>query len=277
MPAQIHTLHLGALTCHIIGDGESPRSIEGLQRNFASVDPQAIADAAQAPQHASQIHNSFNCLLLQHGDQKLLVDVGMPGEHFGHLAEGLAALDIAPESIQQVMITHMHGDHFLGLVDADGAPQYPNAQIIMNAVEWDYWSSETTLNTLAEEHAAQLRRFQTLIRPHLKTLSAGEDILPGVRLLALYGHSPGHSGLWIEFGEKRLLALVDTLHVIFQFTHPDWTIGFDSVPEQSRATRAEWLAHAADDNQLCVFYHLPFPGLGYVRREGQHYRWEPLD
>lgn len=53
-----------------------------------------------------------NAILVESGGVRLLVDAGFSGKD---LARRMAAVDVAPESITAILITHDHGDHTRGM------------------------------------------------------------------------------------------------------------------------------------------------------------------
>lgn len=53
-----------------------------------------------------------NAILVEAGDVRLLVDAGFSGKD---LARRMTAVDVAPESITALLVTHDHGDHTRGM------------------------------------------------------------------------------------------------------------------------------------------------------------------
>ncbi len=100
---------------------------------------------------------------------------------------------------------------------------------------------------------------------------------PSVTLVAMPGHTPGHTGLLIEANGERLLHVVDLLHTLPQFKYPNWHINFDSDGPLAEQSRKAILARAADEKLLTMFYHLPFPGLGHVVRAGSAFSFQPIE
>ena len=47
-----------------------------------------------------------------------------------------------PKSIDTVMISHFHGDHINGLLNADNTPAFPNAEIMVPEAEWAFWMDD---------------------------------------------------------------------------------------------------------------------------------------
>lgn len=271
MPELTHTLHVGSIACTVLHDGSSPRSKEDVLRLLPA--PQDELTAAFADLGidigAGTLPNSLNLLLIQQGDDVLLVDTGMGASSQPRYGKLVAALDEAgftPEQVTQVFLSHLHGDHYLGLLNAEGGLQFPNAIYSINRLEWQHWIDE---GNMPQEQRGPLNA----IADRLRKLEAGAEIVPGVTLIAAYGHTPGHTGLLVESGGQKFFHAVDMLHMPVQFAHPEWSLIFDSDSSVSVPTRRRLLQHAAEENWLTLFYHLPFPGLGTVQPAGAAYKF----
>ena len=106
--------------------------------------------------------------------------------------------------------------------------------------------------------------------PH-GSLSGKIAIAPGVRLLPLPGHTPGHMGVAFTSGQEMAIYVGDLVHHPLQIEHPDWSPIFDSLPQLSRETRRYLVERARREHSLVLSYHLPFPGIGHIGGTG----WEP--
>ena len=83
------------------------------------------------------------------------------------------------------------------------------------------------------------------------------------------GHSPAMTAIRFSSGNDELIHMADTVHQSDSgLQHPEWSIIFNSYPEQGITTRSEILAQVAADRSLVMGYHFPFPGLGYVEAAG---------
>lgn len=270
--ADTHTFSIGDMQCTVLSDGKSALSLERLTNIFP-----ADAEAIQAAYDAlglqiENVQNNINLLLIRSGGEVILVDTGFgigKVDGMGHAFTGLDEIGVSRDSIDKVIISHAHGDHIAGLVDPDGNLNFPNATVLFNRVEWAYWYTQKNANENSLSLLSKITHRQA-------TFEAGDEIAPGVTAQAAYGHTPGHTALLLESNGERLLHLVDTLHRLIQFAHPEWSIAFDTDKTVSEPTRREWLAKAADDELLTLFYHLPFPGLGHITREGDAFKWNPL-
>lgn len=270
--AQTYQFNVGAITCTVLSDGTSPLEMERLTKLFRASEEEIAEEYAAIGLTVDEVQNNINCLMLQTGDDTILVDTGMGIAHesMGQIFEGMAEHGIQPDDITKVIITHAHGDHVNGLLDADGELQFPNATLLFNLVEWNYWYAQGKARGPAKELLEK-------IKPQKQGFFVNEEIVPGIMPLAAYGHTLGHTALLIQSEGEQMMHLVDTLHRLFQFSRPDWSISFDTQKTLAERTRADMLERAAEDGVLTMFYHLPFPGLGHVVEHEGAYRWEPIE
>jgi hypothetical protein len=54
---------------------------------------------------------------------------------------------------------------------------------------------------------------------------------------------------------------------------PQWGTQWDVDFEQAIKTRFKILESSSENNQLLMSAHLPFPGLGYIRKANGEYDW----
>jgi glyoxylase-like metal-dependent hydrolase (beta-lactamase superfamily II) len=214
---------------------------------------------------------------------KILVDTGA-GELFGptsgHLVTNLRASGYAPEDIDAILLTHIHGDHSGGL-SIGGTRVFPNALVYVDQREPAYW-----LSTEAAERAPALRR-TTFAQSHqtvdpyvnagkVRTFDGATELFPGVHSVPEYGHTPGLTGYVFESRGQRLLLWGDIVHAAeVQFKDPTITIEYDIDLEQAVSSRERALKDAAQQGYLVGGAHLSFPGLGHVRHNQDHYAWVP--
>jgi len=102
------------------------------------------------------------------------------------------------------------------------------------------------------------------------------EIIPGIRVLAAPGHTPGHSMVEVTSGTDRLLIWGDIVHAAsLQFAKPDWAINFDVDQQAAIASRKRVLDQVAADRVLIAGAHLAFPGIGHVGRAAEGYEFVP--
>lgn len=93
-----------------------------------------------------------------------------------------------------------------------------------------------------------------------------------------HGHTPGHVSYRFDSQGQSLLVWGDVLHFhAVQFAHPEAAFEADSDRKAAIASRRGLLQQATAHGWWVAGAHLPFPGLGHVRSEGQAYAWVPAE
>ena len=99
------------------------------------------ADAEQKAKYFPDGKMSGNVLafLVKIKGREILFDAGLPD---GHIAEELKKNGLAAGDVKTILLTHLHRDHYGGLVDADGKAAFPNAEVYVSRAERAYWVDE---------------------------------------------------------------------------------------------------------------------------------------
>ena len=230
------------------------------------IGPDAVADVLKAAgQPTDHVTLGVDALLVQSGSSKILIDTGLGPSVHGVLMESLAKAGVKPEDVSEVLITHVHGDHIGGLVKADGGLAFANADIRISAPDWAWLQTQPKMAALV-----------TSITPKVKTFAPGDSVAPGITSVSLKGHTPGHVGYQIVSGKQRIFDFGDTAHSsIVSLAKPDWPMGFDSDEDEGKTNRRQVLTKLAKDHELIFAPHFPFPGIGRIVSEGDHFAWKP--
>jgi glyoxylase-like metal-dependent hydrolase (beta-lactamase superfamily II) len=102
------------------------------------------------------------------------------------------------------------------------------------------------------------------------------EVVPGIRAVNAYGHSPGMLAFHVESGGQRLLIWGDVASQYgVSLQQPEWGTGFDDVKDAAIATRKRILDRVATDRIAVAGFHMPFPSLGWVERSGTSFHWVP--
>ena len=142
---------------------------------------------------------------------------GKLGPDTGKLVNNLKLAGVQPEDIDRIVIAHAHPDHVGGTLDDEGKPNYPNARYFMWKEEWDFWFSDAAFQKVVEHYSAILQPevFMKVARGRLgpiseriEFLTTESEVLPGVRIHATPGHTPGHIAVSFFPKEKNYFLLV---------------------------------------------------------------------
>ncbi|MFO1327472.1 MAG: MBL fold metallo-hydrolase [Rubrivivax sp.] len=280
MGLSVHRMKLGGFEVTTLLDGfiELPPAV--LQGDADTIRRAMDAGGlAQAP-----IRTAVNCFMVNTGSKLVLIDAGgakMLGPTAGRLPAALAQLGMAPDQVDEVYITHMHGDHLHGTVTPEGARLFPNAVLRIAKADVDYWASPAVEAAAPENQKGRFvaaKRAVAAYGDRLQPFELGAELTPGIRSVPAVGHTPGHSCYLVTSGDAKLLLLGDTLHVgPVQFARPEITVMFDFRQDDARARRMALFEMAVKENMLVGAVHLPFPGIGRLRnRDGGGFVYEGI-
>ncbi len=269
---------VGDLDCLSIPDGSMQMPPKPMWAPEASEEQvkQALRDEF-LPDNAITAY--INILVIRFGKEVVLIDTGNGGTS-GKLLPRMIAAGVDPASVTGVIITHMHGDHVGGLVNA-GSPTFPNAAIFTNVVERDFWLAakpEDLKNDFPPERKQgfidNARKAIANAGKALQVVKSGDTLLGCLAIVGLPGHTPGHVGVRVISGNESLVHFADTAHNhAIMVPHPEWSVMFDTDAAGAIATRKKLFAQAASERTRLYSYHLPWPGIGHLRTEGAGYRW----
>lgn len=273
---------LGAFEVTIISDSEAvidgPYPLIGANASEAEV--KLLMRDNLLPE--TKYQPGFSPTVINTGSDLVLFDTGngengfVPRPAGGWLAKELEPAGIKPSDITVVVLSHGHPDHVGGLMEA-GKPLFPNARYVIGQVEYDFWAPEGKL-------AGDLEKFATVFRTNTKAiadkftfLKPGDDVVTGIRAVAAYGHTPGHLNFHIESEGKAIYFWGDCAHhQVASLARPDWHCVFDVDQAQGALTRKRVYDMLATERIPVIGYHMPFPSIGYVERQGTDgYRWLP--
>lgn len=260
---RIFTVNLGSFEVYMLEETSGP----GRPSILLGLSPAELEKYAPGGNFQSEV----NTFLIRGQGRTLVVDTGFGGAIF----ESMRKLGVSPAEVDAVLITHLHGDHTGGL-QKDGRALFPKAKVYVAKQEWDYWIGSRNDRGARAALAPYGRRVETFLPG---TLDANPpELLPGIRAIAAFGHTPGHTLFLLESEGQKLLIWGDLMHVEkIQFPLPSISVTYDTDPAAAAASRLAVLQYAARNKILVGGMHLVFPAVGTVRAEAEGYGFVPAE
>ncbi len=223
--------------------------------------------------------NSYSPAIIDTGSDVILVDTGFGAgareRGMGKLQDGLKAAGYSADDVTVVALTHMHGDHIGGMME-NGAPAFKNARYVAGQAEYDFWTDKAREGTPAEGgHKAVLANVVPFAE---KTtfIKEGDSVVSGITAMLAPGHTPGHMVFHAQSDNKQMVFTGDTAnHYILSLLHPEWEVRFDMNKAEAAASRKKVFDLIATDKIAFLGYHMPFPAVGFVEKQGAGYRFVP--
>ncbi|TBY19585.1 MBL fold metallo-hydrolase [Rhizobium leguminosarum] len=271
-------IRIGRFTVTALTDGYADMPYDHFPgRSAPEVERAASAQFTARP---SGVRFLFNQYLVEDGERRILIDAGAAGSigQTGQLPQALAALGLKPDKIDAVIVTHMHQDHMGGLV-LGGKNNYPGAELYIDRRDITHWTDPAKRSGAPEYLQTSFRMAEEVVRlyPRLQAIDGEREIMRGVSIVDLTGHTPGHIGVRVEDGGKSMIMVSD---MIFPVVHPaatDVFFLFEQDRAAAKAMRDRFFPRAASEGALIAATHMPFPGLGRVVADHGEMRWQVAD
>ena len=207
------------------------------------------------------IHLVCRSLLIDSGDRRFLVDVGM-GEKWSDKQRQIYGIrntpkeqwGFDPSSITDVILTHLHFDHAGGITSptADGgiALSFPQATIHLQKANWEHAQNPTL-----KDRASYLpENVQPLAQAKLKLYEGTSEIIPGLLVHRVDGHTKGQQWVEVTEGKETLFFatdLIPTAHHVPLAYH----MGYDVCAETLLIEKQRFLERVQSENALLSFQH----------------------
>jgi glyoxylase-like metal-dependent hydrolase (beta-lactamase superfamily II) len=265
----IQSQHTSLIFSHKVGDIEVTllSETQGMAKSNILIDATPEMFKKYAPD--GTFPNAVNTFLLRTPENIILVDAGFGSKLF----KNMQSLGVKPEQVNILALTHMHGDHIGGML-RDGKAAFPNAEIYLSEIEYNYWTSEEEMKKLPENKRGGFLNAQNVIKAYkgrihlISPNEAGEianNMFPYFYGIAAYGHTPGHTMFMVESGNDKMLIWGDLTHAMaIQMPYPRISVTYDADPKQARISREKVLDYVSRNNIPIAGMHIAFPGMGTI-------------
>ncbi len=255
--------------------------------------PKVLWERLAPADDRNRIPLATNCVLARDGTHTVLVDTGyggkltekereifvaQPGEP---LLDSLAALGVAAEDIDLVVLSHLHFDHAGGgtrrTPDGRLAPTFPKATYVVQRTEW----VDATSGAAELEGAYPAENVLPLAEHgRLRLIDGDVEIVPGLTSVATSGHTAGHMALRWASGGQTAVYLGDLCPTSAHLRRM-WGMGYDVLPLETRRRKPDMLGQAADGGHVVLWDHDPNMAACLVQRDPQRefvvvQRWASL-
>lgn len=257
-------MRIGPYTLHPIETGEF--ALDGGA--MFGIVPKPLWEKKIPVDARNRIDLRLRCLLLQSDDRCILIDVGM-GTKWDEKARDIYRLDhsrlslelsldklqLTPDDITDVILTHLHFDHAGGATTfREGmlVPTFPRAAYYVQRknYEWALCSTKDRASYMKEN-------FEPLrARGQLQLLDGPCKPFPDVELLIFNGHTEAQQLPRISDGKTTLFFCADLFPTSLHLPLP-WVMAYDNQPLVTLEEKRSLLQRAAAEHWILFFEHCP--------------------
>jgi glyoxylase-like metal-dependent hydrolase (beta-lactamase superfamily II) len=258
-------------------DGIAPRPHDPAFIKNATVDETKAAQRAIGLSDEN-IVNSYTVTVVKLKGKTIMFDSGT-GAQLQPTAGLIVKNDlmkkagIDPAKISTIIVTHFHGDHITGLMAKDTNAQiFPNAEIVVPASEYKYWTDPAVT-------AGAAKRIQAVFPgwKNIRQFEGDKEVVPGVKSINSNGHSPGHTSYVLGSGRKQLIVSGDVAIMPYFFVrNPGWHVAFDADANLAEQNRRKIFDRAVADKAIVTGYHFGMPGAASIKKDGKGYAYVPV-
>ncbi len=232
--------------------------------------PRALWSRSCPPDEQNRIRLNMNCLFVEAGRERILIETGI-GDKWNDKGVAIYGIDrqrSLSESVQAitgygateitiVVNTHLHFDHAGGntMLDREDqvVPTFPNARYFISHDEYEHAELPHE-----RDRASYLPENWRPVREsgQLQLMPAGYEIVPGLTMETIAGHSRTMQCARLERGGQTLFGFADLVPTRWHVPLA-WGMSYDLYPVETLEAKQRLLPQAARENWLCLFYHDP--------------------
>jgi methylmalonyl-CoA epimerase len=271
---EVKTRSFGDLRLTMLYDG--PFRLDGGA--MFGVVPRPLWERSSPPDERNRIQLAMRPLLVEASWGRMLIDCGAGDkmapkqldiyalDRTRALDQALADVGLTSDSIDFVLATHLHFDHFGGATaQAGGAlrPRFANARYLIRDAEW-----EDATHPHERNRASYLQEdFVPLKSARVVDFFASDSVIkPGVRVERTGGHTGQHQVVYLESGGETAVFVADMIPTTAHIQDP-WVMGYDLFPMDTLAFKKRFIREAIAREYLILFEHDPKVAAGYIREK----------
>jgi glyoxylase-like metal-dependent hydrolase (beta-lactamase superfamily II) len=284
-PVRLPKFDLGGCTITLIDGGRL--KLDGGA--MFGIIPKPLWRRSTRADRQNRIGLACNCLLVEwsgENDRRVIIETGHGPKYDPKeqgffeidparwLLTGLRAAGVEPETITDVVVSHLHFDHAGGLThtrDGQPVPTFPNATVHVQRREYEDARASFGImkTTYREENLTPIDEAQAW-RLH----EGEEECVPGVRPLLTPGHTRGHQSV-IVTGTDRTAVFPGDLMPTAAHVRAPYNMAYDLFPLDNRASKQKTLQRAADEDWLIFIDHEVRTPVVTAARDKNWYRLHP--
>ncbi|MGH7563698.1 MAG: MBL fold metallo-hydrolase [Gemmatimonadota bacterium] len=257
------TLRWGDRTVTVLSDGLM--RLDGGA--MFGVVPKVLWEKKLPADDRNRIRLAMNSLLVEGPEGRTVIEVGSGGkeeERFadmygldrnGGLPSRLGEAGARPETIDRVILTHLHFDHAGGATRREGeriVPTFPNATYHIHRGEY-----EEAIGSHARNQASYNEHdFVPLVEAgRVEWMEDGTGIAGAIAVLVTPGHTEHHCSIAVDDGTgRKIVFLGDLVPTTHHLPYP-WIMAYDLYPVTTLETKQRLLPRAVEEEWLCAFVH----------------------
>jgi glyoxylase-like metal-dependent hydrolase (beta-lactamase superfamily II) len=277
--------------------------------------PRVVWSKAMPADERGRIEVAHNCLLLSRVDDpglRVLIETGS-GDKFDAknrdifgltdrtIIDALRDERVAPESINHVVVSHLHFDHVGGATRRSqdepqqaeprglnsSVPTFPNAPIYVQRREWEdaIANNSVMTRTYLKENLEPIRDRVKLIdsprpyeigrvpgrdeHPRSHAIDRLSEILPGIFGLVVPGHTWAQQALLFTDDRGRTIVFTPDVMPTVNHVGAAYNMAYDVEPFVSTNSRRWFLQAAVENDWVLAIDHEPGNALQRVEPDGK--------
>ena len=247
--------------------------------------PKTLWSKTVSSDESNRVRLGLNSLLLVSPEENILIETGIGDKHDEKAAKifaidqpptllgELKKLGLEPESIDKVILTHLHFDHAGGStrVDAEGRllPTYPKAKYFVQRQEWE---DAINPDPRSKSGYPQDNFLPLQENDQLELIEGDIELVKGIHTIVTGGHTRGHQALLIDGEEGRQMIYWSDLMPTTAHIKRAYTMSYDLYPLDSMAMKERLIEKALTQRWLGAWVHDPETRLGYIEGNGRDLR-----